>query len=134
MNASMSQNTQSKEVNLTLPTFTLNTARFYPLAKEGGSKKGLFQNINIQYSAKAENRVILADSLLLIGLDNYLGSEHPFYSSMPKYISDNLIPRMIISDIAEEYAYYVIPKANFYTFLEKIIFYGKVLYLSLIHI
>jgi len=64
MNASMSQNTQSKEVNLTLPTFTLNTARFYPLAKEGGSKKGLFQNINIQYSAKAENRVILADSLL----------------------------------------------------------------------
>ncbi|MBC8455155.1 MAG: gliding motility lipoprotein GldB [Flavobacteriales bacterium] len=75
-----------------------------------------------------ENRVILADSLLLIGLDNYLGSEHPFYSTMPKYISDNLIPRMIISDIAEEYAYYVIPRANFYTFLEKIIFYGKVLY------
>ena len=75
-----------------------------------------------------ENRVILADSLLLIGLDNYLGSEHPFYSSMPKYISDNLIRRMIISDIAEEYAYYVIPRVNFYTFLDKIIFYGKVLY------
>ncbi|MBT3560549.1 MAG: gliding motility lipoprotein GldB [Flavobacteriaceae bacterium] len=75
-----------------------------------------------------ENRVILADSLLLIGLDNYLGSDHSFYSLIPKYISDNLIPRMIISDIAEEYAYYVIPRSNFYTFLEKIIFYGKVLY------
>ena len=64
LNASMSQNTQSKEVNLTLPTFTLNTARFYPLAKEGGSKKGILQNINLQYSSKAENRTIVSDSLL----------------------------------------------------------------------
>ncbi len=84
--------------------------------------------ITLISDVKYENRVILADSLLLIGLDNYLGSEHPFYSSMPKYISDNLIRRMIISDIAEEYAYYVIPRVNFYTFLDKIIFYGKVLY------
>jgi len=64
LNASMSQNTQSKEVNLTLPTFTLNTARFYPLAKKGGSKKGILQNINLQYSSKAENRTIVSDSLL----------------------------------------------------------------------
>ena len=84
--------------------------------------------ITLISDVKYENRVILADSLLLIGLDNYLGSEHLFYSSMPKYISDNLIRRMIISDIAEEYAYYVIPRVNFYTFLDKIIFYGKVLY------
>jgi hypothetical protein len=46
----MSQNTQSKEVNLTLPTLTLNTARFYPFAKKGGTKKGIIQNINLQYS------------------------------------------------------------------------------------
>ena len=64
LTSSMSQNTQSKEVNLTLPTFTLNTARFYPLAKKGGSKKGILQNINIQYSSKAENRTIVSDSLL----------------------------------------------------------------------
>ena len=79
---------------------------------------------DVQY----ENRVILADSLLLIGLDNYLGSDHLFYSSMPKYISDNLISRMIVSDVAEEYAHYIIPKNNFYTFLDRIIFHGKVLY------
>ncbi|MBC8307470.1 MAG: LPS-assembly protein LptD [Pelagibacterales bacterium] len=64
LTSSMSQNTQSKEVNLTLPTLTLNTARFYPLAKKGGSKKGILQNINIQYSSKAENRTIVSDSLL----------------------------------------------------------------------
>ena len=61
----MSQNTQSKEVNLTLPTLTLNSARFYPLERKGRSKKGFFQNINIQYSSKLENRAIFADDLLL---------------------------------------------------------------------
>ncbi len=63
LTSSMSQNTQSKEVNLTLPTFTLNTSRFYPFAKEG-RKKGIIQNINLQYSSRAENRTILADDLL----------------------------------------------------------------------
>ncbi len=31
-------------------------------------------------------KIILTDSLLLIGLDNYLGENHFFYSSFPKYI------------------------------------------------
>ena len=65
MTANMSQNTQSKEVNLTLPTLTLNTARFYPFERKGKSKKGILQNINIQYSSKLENRAIFADDLLL---------------------------------------------------------------------
>ena len=61
----MSQNTQTQQVNLTLPTLTLNSNRFYPFEKKGKSKKGFFQNINIQYSSKAENRAIFADDLLL---------------------------------------------------------------------
>ena len=65
LTANMSQNTQSKEVNLTLPTLTLNSARFYPFERKGRSKKGFFQNINIQYSSKLENRAIFADDLLL---------------------------------------------------------------------
>jgi lipopolysaccharide assembly outer membrane protein LptD (OstA) len=65
LNANMSQNTRSKEVNLTLPTLTLNTSRFYPFERKGRSKKGFFQNINIQYSSKAENRAIFSDDLLL---------------------------------------------------------------------
>ena len=64
LTTSMSQNTQSKEVNLTLPTLTLNTSRFYPFAKKGGTKKGIIQNINLQYSSRGENRTTLADSLL----------------------------------------------------------------------
>ena len=65
LNANMSQNTQSKEVNLTLPTLTINAKRFYPFERKGKSKKGFFQNINLQYSSRAENRAIFADDLLL---------------------------------------------------------------------
>ena len=65
LNANMSQNTQSKSVNLTLPTLTISSKRFYPFERKGRSKKGFFQNINIQYSSKAENRASFADDLLL---------------------------------------------------------------------
>ncbi len=65
LNANMSQNTQSKLVNLTLPTLTISSQRFYPFEKKGTTKKGFFQNINIQYSSKAENRASFADDLLL---------------------------------------------------------------------
>ena len=65
LTANMSQNTQSKQVNLNLPTLTLNSARFYPFERKGKSKKGIFQNINLQYSSKLENRATFADDLLL---------------------------------------------------------------------
>ena len=65
LTANMSQNTQSKQVNLNLPTLTLNTARFYPFERKGKSKKGILQNINLQYSSKLENRATFADDLLL---------------------------------------------------------------------
>ncbi len=104
-----------------LNNFFKNFTSYYPKYK---LPRIIALNSDIQY----ESRVILADSLLLIGLDNYLGSNHPFYSSIPEYIRENLEPSMIMSDIAEEYANYVIPKNNYYTFLDKIIFYGKVLY------
>ena len=65
LTANMSQNTQSKQVNLNLPTLTLNTDRFYPFERKGKSKKGILQNINLQYSSKLENRATFADDLLL---------------------------------------------------------------------
>ncbi|MDG2475544.1 MAG: putative LPS assembly protein LptD, partial [Flavobacteriaceae bacterium] len=65
LTANMSQNTQTQQVNLTLPTLTLNSNRFYPFERKGKSKKGFLQNINIQYSSKADNRAIFDDDLLL---------------------------------------------------------------------
>ena len=81
-------------------------------------------NTDIDY----RNKIILADSILLIGLDNYLGSNHPFYEGIPLYIKEDFTQLKIMSDIAEQFAINQVPKIEFYTFLDKIIYYGKILY------
>ena len=64
LTSAMSQNSQSKSVNLTLPTFQANMERIYPFAPKVGAKKGFFQNINFQYSSRAENRIITTEDAL----------------------------------------------------------------------
>ena len=75
-------------------------------------------------------KIILTDSLLLIGLDNYLGENHFFYSSFPKYIQSTFNKDNIVIDIAKEYARDAVfkEKIDNYTFIEKIINQGKILY------
>ena len=80
-------------------------------------------NTDVDY----RNRVILADTLLLLGLDNYLGPNHPFYEGIPIYIKEDLGTENILPDIAEQFAYTLIPRHQFYTFLDKIIYHGKIL-------
>ncbi len=63
MTATHSQNTQTESINLTLPTFQGSVGRIYPFAPKVGSKKGLVQNINMQYSVRGENRIQTTDSL-----------------------------------------------------------------------
>ena len=64
LTSAMSQNSKTKLVNLTLPTFQANMERIYPFAPKVGAKKGLFQNINFQYSSRAENRIITSEDAL----------------------------------------------------------------------
>ena len=80
-------------------------------------------NTDIDY----RNKIILADSILLIGLDNYLGSTHRFYEEIPLYLKEDFTSLNIISDIAEQFAIDIVPRIEFYTFLDKIIYYGKIL-------
>ncbi len=61
LTASHSQNTQTGNINMTLPTFQGSLGRIYPFAPKGGTKKGLLQNINLQYSLRAENRIETTD-------------------------------------------------------------------------
>lgn len=86
------------------------------------------QVITVNTDIDYKNKVILTDSLLLIGLDNYLGPNHKFYDGIPEYIKEDFTIPGIFSDVAEKYAYANIPRIEFYTFLDKIIYYGKVLY------
>ena len=86
------------------------------------------QVITVNTDIDYKNKVILTDSLLLIGLDNYLGPNHKFYDGIPEYIKEDFTIPGIFSDVAEKFAFSNIPRIEFYTFLDKIIYYGKVLY------
>lgn len=76
------------------------------------------------------NKVILAEKMLVIGLDNYLGAEHHFYKGIDKYISKEMKPSQIGPDVAEAYARVYIKPPNKASFLGQIVYYGKELYLK----
>jgi lipopolysaccharide assembly outer membrane protein LptD (OstA) len=61
---SLSQNSNTKQVNLTLPTFQANMERIFPFAPKNGTKKGFIQNINFQYTTRAEQRIITQEDQL----------------------------------------------------------------------
>ncbi len=61
--ATHSQNTNTETINMTLPTFQGSVGRMYPFASKTGSKKGIIQNINLQYNIRGENRIQTTDSL-----------------------------------------------------------------------
>ena len=61
--ATHSQNTNTEEINMTLPTLQLSVDRIFPFAPKDGIKKGFFKNINLQYNLRGENRINTRDSL-----------------------------------------------------------------------
>ncbi|MFZ4670637.1 MAG: putative LPS assembly protein LptD [Flavobacterium sp.] len=63
LTATHSQNTNTEQINMTLPTLQLSVDRIFPFAPNDGVKKGLFKNINFQYNLRGENRIQTTDSL-----------------------------------------------------------------------
>ena len=61
--ATHAQNTNTEQINMTLPTFQGSVSRIFPFAPKTGSKKGVIQNINLQYNLRAENRIQTTDTL-----------------------------------------------------------------------
>lgn len=76
------------------------------------------------------NRVILADSLLLIGLDNYLGKDHRYYRGIDRYIAQDLDKKYLLSDVASAYANSIVKYPTERSFLARMVYYGKLLYLK----
>ena len=79
LSATHNQNTNTEEINLTLPTAQVNMERIFPFAKREGIKKGLIQNINLQYTSRFENRIRTTDSLFLTARmfdDAKIGARH----------------------------------------------------------
>ncbi|RAR75400.1 putative LPS assembly protein LptD [Flavobacterium aciduliphilum] len=59
--ATHSQNTNTKQINMTLPTFQGSVDRIYPFVPKNGIKKGFIKNINLQYSVRGENQMQTTD-------------------------------------------------------------------------
>lgn len=81
---------------------------------------------DVQY----DNRVVLADSLLLIGIDNYLGQDHHFYAGLPNYVAQNLDKEYLTSDIASAFAKTINRYPRNRSFLSRMVYYGKELYIK----
>jgi lipopolysaccharide assembly outer membrane protein LptD (OstA) len=63
LSATHSQNTNTQQIDMTLPTLQASVDRIFPFAPKDGVKKGFIKNINIQYNIRGENRIKTADSL-----------------------------------------------------------------------
>lgn len=74
-----SQNTNTQEINLSLPNVTASMSRVFPFAPKSGIKQGAIENINFQYDVTAENRMLTTDSLFFkseMFKDAQLGARH----------------------------------------------------------
>lgn len=61
--ATQSQNTNTGEINMTLPSMVLNMDGVYPFSPADAARKGFIKNINLQYSALGDYRINTIDSL-----------------------------------------------------------------------
>jgi len=129
------QNQLYNEVNLSFGDFSDQQSlieSFYSNYLDYDSEYKIPRLITLTTDVDYRKKIILTDSLLLIGLDNYLGEDHVFYSSFPTYLTNTFNKENIIIDIAKEYATAVIAntRSDNYTFIEKIINHGKMLYFA----
>ena len=84
--------------------------------------------ITVTNNVDYRNRIIITDTIALIALDNYLGSDHEFYSAIPKYIRADLKKEQLVVDLASEYAKKYIYQSQKRTLLDEMIYFGKRLY------
>jgi len=76
------------------------------------------------------HQVIYADSLLLISLDTYLGSNNKAYAGYPKYLSRSYDKKYLVTDVAKAISLKSVPKQDSRSFISSCIQQGKLLYQS----
>ena len=96
---------------------------FFPFAK---TPRVITLTNNVDYQIKT----VYSDSLLLISLDTFLGSENHLYDGIPNYIRKELDPKYITIQIADKFGAFIIPPVEDRTFLARMIYEGKKLYLN----
>lgn len=105
--------------------------------------KALFQHIKyyfpkfeppVVYTATSDwdyqTKVILVDNVLIIALDNYLGSENEIYEGIERYFVKEMKPSQIAPEVANAYGERLVAQKRKATFLDLIVYHGKLLYLK----
>lgn len=85
--------------------------------------------VTVNSDVDYKNRIIYADTLMLVGLDNYLGEDHEFYKGIQNYIRANFEKERVVVDMSKAIARSTIKTTPSRDFLSKIIYYGKLYYL-----
>ncbi|HEY4618696.1 MAG TPA: gliding motility lipoprotein GldB [Flavobacterium sp.] len=75
------------------------------------------------------NKVIYADSLVIVSLEMYLGKEHKFYQ-FPEYIKQNFEQRQIMPDVVSSFFKFKTAPNQNKSLLSNMIYAGKELYLK----
>lgn len=86
--------------------------------------------ITVTSEVDYRNKVIVADSVVLVSLDTYLGEEHKFYIGLQEYLKKNFRKEQIVPDMATAYAEQFVPLPQGRTFLASMVYYGKLLYVK----
>ncbi|MFC2110393.1 gliding motility lipoprotein GldB [Bacteroidota bacterium] len=76
-----------------------------------------------------ESSVVYVDSLLFISLDMFLGADSDVYASFPKYLTNNYTKAHLGVSVASEIIKKEFHFNNGRTFLDRMIYQGKVLFL-----
>ena len=75
------------------------------------------------------NKVIYADSLVIISLELYLGKDHKFYQ-FPNYLKQNFEQKQILPDVVSSFSIQKIPPVSDNNLLGQMIYFGKQLVLK----
>jgi uncharacterized protein YjaZ len=79
---------------------------------------------NVDY----RNKTVVTDTIVIISLDTYLGSDHEFYADIPRFLTQNMKKSQIVSDLAGNYAKNYMFQSQRKTLLDEMIYFGKQLY------
>lgn len=77
--ATHSQNSNTEQINMSLPNINANISKIYPFAPKSGAKRGIIDNISLEYNLTAQNSIQTVDSLFLkkdMFKDAKIGARH----------------------------------------------------------
>jgi len=117
--------------------------KFGNFQKERGDLEELFRHIKYYFpetrlpkvvtlisEVDTDNKVIYADSLLLVSLDVYLGKDHEFYTGFPEYQRKTFEKSQLLSDVVSSFSIRKIVPPTDRTLLSQMIYFGKELYMK----